>query len=274
MTGEQVFVMTGCAGGIGRHLTGVLAARGHRVLATDVRQDALAECARADGWDTERVILGGLDVRDAEQWSVVLKEAVERFGRLDVLINIAGYLRPGWIHEASSDEVHRHIDINTKGVIFGMQAAARYMMVQRRGHIINMASMAALVPVPGLGIYSASKFAVRAVSLSAARELRAHGVFVTVVCPDAVQTPMLDLQKDRPEAALTFSAPKLLTVEDIARVILQSVLRKKPLEVFIPSRRGWLARFADLVPTAALYLDPILRRRGRERQSLEAKRRS
>ena len=76
------------------------------------------------------------------------------------------------------------------------------------GHIVNIASLASLVPSPGLALYSASKYAVRAFSLAAAEELREHGVAVTTVCPDAVRTAMLDKQLDYPEAALTFTAPR------------------------------------------------------------------
>src|SRR5205085_5137897 len=130
---------------------------------------------------------------------------VTTYGRVDVLMNVAGYLLPGYIHETSADQIERHMDINAKGLMLGTQAAARVMVRQGQGHIINIASMAALAPVPGLCCYSASKYAVRAFSLAVAQELRPHGVYVTAVCPDAVQTPMLDLQVDYQEAAMTFS---------------------------------------------------------------------
>ena len=74
------------------------------------------------------------------------------------------------------EDVHRHFDVNVKGVIFGTRAAAARMIPQGHGHVVNIASMAALAPIPGLALYSASKYAVRAFSLAAAEELRAHGV--------------------------------------------------------------------------------------------------
>src|SRR5205823_4569252 len=113
----------------------------------------------------------------------------------------------------------------------------------RHGHIINIASMAALAPIPGISLYSASKYAVRGFSLAAAQELRAHGVYVTVVCPDAVQTPMLDAQLAHDEAAATFSGPRLLTVEEVGRAIIGQGLARRPLEIYLPPSRGWLARF-------------------------------
>ena len=261
------FVLTGCASGIGQHLADVLIAQGQRVLATDINLAALEDHERTQGWPTARARVCKLDVGDAAAWAQVLQEAASSFGRVDVLMNIAGYIRPGWIHDVEPEEVHRHFDTNAKGVIFGTQAAARLMVQQRQGHIINIASMAALAPVPGIALYSASKFAVRAFSLAAAYELRPYGVYVTVVCPDAVQTPMFDLQKGYDEAVLTFSAPRLLKVEDVARVILKRVLPRKPLEVFVPARRGWLARFVDLFPTTSFMLVPLFRRRAQARQA-------
>jgi 3-oxoacyl-[acyl-carrier protein] reductase len=266
MSDAKTFVLTGCASGIGQHLADVLVTEGYRVCATDINLAALEKHAQVQAWPTERVRVRQLDVRDPAAWAEVFQEVASTFGSVDVLLNIAGYLKPGWVHEVASEEVHRHFDINTKGVIFGTQAAARLMVPQQRGHIINFASMAALVAVPGLALYSASKYAVRGFSLAAAQELRSHGVYVTVICPDAVQTPMFDSQKNYDEAVLTFSAPKPLEVSDIARVILEQVLPRKPLEVVVPAYRGWLSRFVDLFPTTSFVLAPLFERRARVRQ--------
>lgn len=95
------------------------------------------------------------------------------------------------------------------------------MVRQGHGHIVNVASLG---PIPGIALYSASKYAVRSFSLAAAQELRAHGVAVTTVCPDAVKTPMFDHQIAYREAALTFTAPRVLRVEEVSRVILGKVL--------------------------------------------------
>ena len=266
MAEPQSFVLSGCASGIGRHLAGALVRQGHRVIATDVAFEALEVHAREQGWPADRVLLRQLDVRDATAWDSVISDGVAAFGGIDVAMNIAGYLKPGFIHEVAAEEVHRQLDINTKGVIFGTQAAARHMVSRGRGHIINIASMAALAPVPGLALYSASKYAVRAFSLAAAQELRPHGVSLTVVCPDAVQTPMLDMQKSYKEAALTFSGSRFLTVDDLEKVILGRILRKKPLEVFVPRHRGWIARFADLFPTTTFTIGPMFAKKGLKKQ--------
>ncbi len=127
--------------------------------------------------------------------------------------------------------------------------------------------MAALAPIPGITVYSATKYAVRAFSLAAAEELRADGIAITVVCPDAVKTPMLDLQVGYEEAALTFTAPRFLEPAEVARLILGKVLVKKPLLVSLPKSRAFLARIADLFPALARPISGLLEKKGRKVQA-------
>ncbi|MFU8806670.1 MAG: SDR family oxidoreductase [Bradymonadaceae bacterium] len=262
MARTKVMVLTGCASGIGCHLARVLAEDGHRLVCTDINIDALEACAEANGWDHSKVLVRKLDVRQPLEWKQTLDEAVKRFGRIDVLMNVAGYLRPGYVHKISPGEVDMHMDVNVKGTIFGTQAAAAQMVKQGSGHIINVGSLASLAPVAGLSLYSASKFAVRGFTLAVAQELREHGVYVTLVLPDAVETPMLDLQADFEEAALTFSGTAPLTLKDIEEVILDNVLKNRPLEVTLPFGRGALARLATCLPDVSMWVAPVLRKKG------------
>lgn len=267
MLAPQRFFITGCASGIGRHAADVLVAAGHTVFATDLRLAPLQDFAAARAWPAGRAVCRALDVRDPAAWEAAFAEAVQVMGAVDVLLNIAGYLKPGYTHEVAADEVDLHFDINTKGVVHGTRVAARHMAARGRGHVVNVASLASLAPVPGIALYSASKYAVRAFSIAAAQELRPHGVAVTVVCPDAVRTPMLDLQLDYREAELTFSGARLLTPDDVVRAIVDEVLPRRPLMLAIPRSRALLARLADLFPRTAVWLEPLLRRLGRARQA-------
>ena len=264
------FVITGCASGIGRVVADRLVASGHRVLATDLDGDTLERYAQDRAWPT-RARRARVDVTSADDWRRVLGEADEAWGGLDVLYNVAGYLQPGYAHAFALEDIDRHIDINVKGVMIGTRLAAERMVAQGHGHIVNIASMAALAPVPGLSLYSASKYAVRSFSLAAALELADRGVAVTVVCPDAVATPMLDKQVGYDEAALTFSGTRVLTADEVAVAITTRVLRDRPLELAIPRSRKVLARLADLVPEVAHLAAPLLRRQGRMKQDLKRK---
>lgn len=267
MSKTQSFFLTGCASGIGQHMAGRLIEQGHHVFATDVNLDALVAHAETSGLPEDRVRLRKLDVRDADEWERVMAEATEAFGRIDVVMNIAGYMLAGWAHEASPEVIHRHLDINVKGVIFGTQTAARQMIKQGGGQIINIASMSALAPIPGIAIYAASKYAVRAFSIASAIELRRHNVFVTTINPDAVSTPLLRPQKDIEAAAIVFSAPKLLTVEDVARAILEKAIPYKPIEINIPPHRAWLAHFSNLFPQLGFAIGNFFQKRGAVRQA-------
>jgi 3-oxoacyl-[acyl-carrier protein] reductase len=258
---SRTFILTGAASGIGRHLTGVLAGTGN-VLATDVNAQALEAAAREDRWPADRVRTQALDVRSRTDWEAALAAALSAFGQVDVLLNVAGFLKPGDCWQLDGADIDRHFDINVKGLVHGTVVLGRHFVTQKAGHIVNIGSLASLAAAPGLALYSASKFAVRGFSIASAQELAPHGVAVSLVMPDAVKTPMLDLQVDYPQAALTFSGSRALTVEDLAKVIVDTVLPDRPLEVTVPLGRGVLARFADALPGVAMKLGPLLNKRG------------
>lgn len=264
---ERVALVTGAAGGIGGEVARLLVEGGARVVLTDLDPAPLEARARAAGWPAERVAIAALDVRRSEAWRAAL-DAAARWGEVDLVYNVAGYLRPGEVHALALEDVELHLDVNVKGVVLGTRLAAERMVPRGRGHVVNVASMAALAPIPGLALYSASKFAVRAFSLIAAEELRPRGVHVSVVCPDAVRTPMLDLQLGYREAALTFSGGRLLEPQDVARALVGPRLlgRRPPRELWLPRSRGLLARFADVVPGVGFRLGAALARRGLARQ--------
>ncbi len=263
----RTFFVTGCASGIGRHLADALIDRGHRVWATDLALEPLRAHAEERAWPSERTFCAKLDVTDAAAWEQVYAQALDHLGGIDVHVNVAGYLRPGWIDALPLLEFDRHIDVNVRGVAYGTALAARHMSPRGRGHIINVASLAGIAPVPGIAIYSATKHAVRGLSLAAAEELRARGVAVTLISPDAVQTPMLDLQVGHDEAALTFSGSRTLSTDEVVSAILDNALGRRPLEIALPRGRAWLARLAGLFPAGARLLSGRLSRRGAAAQA-------
>jgi 3-oxoacyl-[acyl-carrier protein] reductase len=262
---QKVYVLTGCASGIGRATAHRIATAGARLVATDVDLEALQRTAAEGAWPEATTELLHHDVRDPEAWEQLLDGVEARQGRLDVVMNIAGVLKPGFVHQTTAAEVDFHFDINVKGVLHGTRAAAVRMVRRGSGHIINMASLASLAPIPGLALYSASKFAVRAYSMAAAQELACQGVAVTAMCPDAVATPMLELQKEHEAAALTFTAPRFLSPEEIADHLTGAVLTRRPRLLVIPRWRGWLARAADMMPWLTKILTPRLTRQGLSR---------
>lgn len=263
---ERISIVTGASSGIGRELTRRLAASGHRVYAADIHESGLRDTVARSVGAEERVSARQLDVRDAGAWHELIEEIDDRHGQLDYLFNVAGVIRPGRVWDVSEGDVDLMFDVNTKGTIHGTRSAAAYMVKQGKGHIVNVASLAGLSPVPGLTLYSASKFAVRGFSLAAAMELKSRGVALSCVCPDAVATPMLDLQVDYPEASITFSGAKALTTAQVVDLIVGPVMRDRPLEVTLPSARGAAARFAGTFPGVVAKLQPVFEARGRANQ--------
>lgn len=262
----QVFFLTGCASGIGRHLTGALLRRGAAVHATDLHLDALRAAAAEDGWDRERADLHALDVRSAAQWEARVAEAAARHGRIDVLMNIAGVSLSARIHEAPIERIELHLDVNTKGTMFGCRFGAAQMVAQGRGHLVNFASIASFVPVPYMSLYNASKFAVRGFSLAIAEELRPHGVAVTAICPDAVATPMLDSEAAQVDAALNFAGSRIYTVEDIEELVFKRVLPKRPAEALLAGWLGPLARAITAYPRITRPMLDTFREKGARNQ--------
>jgi 3-oxoacyl-[acyl-carrier protein] reductase len=263
----QTFFMTGCGSGIGQYVADLLVDRGDRVYATDVNLAALEEHAKTTGWPEERVRLDVFDVRFADAWEEVFARAVEAFGRIDVCMNIAGVMFSGWAHEQPVNEVDLQIDVNTKGVIWGTQVAARHMKEMGGGHIVNISSLAGISSIPGISVYSASKFAVRGFSLAAGFELKRHGVYVTTFCPNAIRTPLLKQASEHDAGAMVFSSGRLLTLEEIGEVMLNRVLTKKQPEVSVPLRWAVTARIANLLPNFGAALLPSLFKKGRRFQS-------
>lgn len=260
-------IVTGAASGIGRELARRLVDAGWYVLATDVDAEGLASLADAPDFPQPDAQTAVLDVRDPDRWRELIDRVRQERGKLDALFNVAGVVKPGFVHETDDADVDLHIDINLKGVIHGTRVASRAMVDQGGGHIVNVGSLASLAAVAGLPLYSASKFGVRGFSLAAAQELREHGVAVSVVLPDAVATPMLDLQVDYDEAAMTFSGRNPLTTEDVVDAIVERVLVDQPVEVTLPATRGGLAKLSTVMPQVSFLLGPVLAKIGAKNQA-------
>lgn len=263
---SQIAIVTGAASGIGACLVQRLLARGYKVCACDINEVSLQRL-NVPTHQQQAFMSMTLDVRDASAWQQLVDAVMARWQRIDVLANVAGVLREGWVINSTEADIDFHFDINVKGVILGMQAVLPNMQAAGHGHIVNIASLASLSPVPGIALYSASKFAVRGYSLAAGMELAEKGIAVTTICPDAVQTPMLDIQKGKAETVLTFSGPRALTADEVVDAIVDDALVNKPLEIMLPTWRGATAKAANLVPNLSARAMSFFRKAGLKRQA-------
>jgi 3-oxoacyl-[acyl-carrier protein] reductase len=256
-------LLTGAASGIGKHFAGVLAQRSEEfsLALADVNVGGMDSVFERG--DTLR--LHSLNIVSPDDWRRVVDDTIEVFGRIDYLFNIAGGGRPGFFAAQSVENIDFVVDLNLKGALYGMLAVVPHMVERGSGHIINVASLAGVVPAAGNVLYSASKAGLRSASIASAIELRECGVFVTVVCPGVVDTPLITHHTDLPEEnALTYSTNVMLTVEDIEAVLLEA-MEKKPLEVNLPAGQARMAKLASAFPELALRSYPRLKAKGMKR---------
>jgi NAD(P)-dependent dehydrogenase (short-subunit alcohol dehydrogenase family) len=191
-----------------------------------------------------------LDVRDPEAVTELVEATATDHGHLDLVFNNAGVGIGGEVAKMSLAHFERAVDVNLLGVVHGVLAAYPIMCRQGRGHIVNTASLAGLVPGPGMVPYAMTKHAVVGMSLSLRAEAAAHGVRVSVICPGVIDTPILDKQNpaDLPTVgefknarqALESSIGKAYPPELLARDVLAGVARNRPL-IVAPhhARRVW-----------------------------------
>lgn len=257
----NLILITGAGHGIGYHLATTFLQKGFSVILMDWDERVLRE--KFSESPSLRLLAG--DVAQSQTWYQALAIAKNWGQPISHLINCAGVIRPGFVSEFEAEDIDFHLDVNAKGSILGTTLVGREMKFQEFGHIINFSSLAGIAPVSGLSLYTASKFAIRGFSLAAAAEFRDYGVDISVICPDLVETRMLDLQLEYPEESkLTFSGSgKVLTPEDITQVVLKLMQKPKPM-VCIPESRGLLAKIAGAWPEIGEWFRNSLEEKGRK----------
>jgi NAD(P)-dependent dehydrogenase (short-subunit alcohol dehydrogenase family) len=184
----RVWFVTGAARGIGLRIVEAALAAGDAVVATS--RDAAPLRERFAGNDA--LLPVSLDVTDEKQAAAAVAAALDRFGRIDVLVNNAGYGLLGAVEEASADEVRRLYETNVFGLLNVTRAALPSMRERRRGHVVNISSVGGYRSGPGFGVYCSTKFAVEGISEALHGELAPLGVHVTVVEPGYFRTEFLD----------------------------------------------------------------------------------
>lgn len=222
---DQVVVVTGAASGIGARLAVRLLEAGARVVLVDRDAVGLTGLQLPSG-PAERVVA---DVTDEAAVQRAIERAVERFGRIDVLINNAGVGVGGEVRDHGISDWARCLDVNLWGVIYGVRAAYPIMIEQGAGHIVNVASVAGLVPLPGEAAYCASKYAVVGLTRTLRTEAAGLGVDVTLVCPGKIETPIYatspirGYDKDKVLALW----PKGITPDACALIMLRGIARRR-----------------------------------------------
>jgi len=256
----KVVVITGGAKGLGRGLSVALARAGVRLVVGDIDITAAAalcdELSRSGGTATAVAV----DVTDATSVDQLVERAVGLHGRIDYMINNAGIAAGGDFQDVPAETMRRVIEINLLGSAYGTLSAYRHMVRQRGGHIVNVASMLALMPNPLSAAYVAAKHGLGGLTRSVMAEADAYGIHLTLVCPGYIATNLFragtyagSVKADQVLESIPF---KLIDVDTAVARTLEAVLARKPIAVFPPYARvlWWLERLSPNLMTGLLRL--------------------
>lgn len=184
----KIAIITGASGGIGRETARMLGEEGVKVVVAARRENLLTALVK----DSGAALVIPTDVTDEQSVTSLIERTLERFGRLDLLINAAGTGSFTSVVASDPAEWKRILAVNLTGTYLCCRAVLRPMLQQKSGHIVNILSIAATVPFPGAAAYCASKFGALGLTKVLAAEVRAFGIRVTALLPGAVDTPFWD----------------------------------------------------------------------------------
>jgi NAD(P)-dependent dehydrogenase (short-subunit alcohol dehydrogenase family) len=238
---SQVFLITGAGRGLGRTIAQTALNAGHRVVAGARRPEALDELVAQFG---DRVLPVALDVTDPSAAERAVEAAVQRFGRLDVVVNNAGYADLAAIEDVSLEDFRAQIDTNLYGVVHLTRAALPVMRAQGSGHVIQVSSVGGRLATPGLAAYQTAKWAVGGFSSVLAAEVAPLGIRVTVLEPGGMQTDW---------------AGSSMNVPPVSAPYQQTVGRSAAMHESDHVQLGDVAKVADVVLRVAAMDEPPLR---------------
>ncbi len=267
---DKTVVITGGSKGIGAAAARLFAEAGaNLMLVARNRKDleALADELR----DKTRVETFAMDVTDADACVDVFKKAAFEFGRVDVLVNNAGFHARGPVRKVEANDLGRIIDVNLKAPIMLTRIALPYIEEAGGGAIINVASLHGKLASAGASTYSASKFGLRIFTLALAQEMEGSDIKIAVVSPGPVDTGFIMTNVDEIDD-IVFSQP-MSSAEEVGQAILD-LCGNNQREQSMPTSSGLLATAAYLMPWMGRYLRPMLERKGaRVKARIKAERR-
>jgi NADP-dependent 3-hydroxy acid dehydrogenase YdfG len=239
----KVVVITGASSGLGEATARLLSAQGASVVLGARRVDRLKSLADELTGSGGKAIAITTDVTHCEQVKRLVDGAVQAYGRIDVMINNAGLMPQSPLERLKIDEWNRMIDVNIKGMLYGIAAALPYMKQQRAGHIINVSSVAGHKVGPGFAVYAATKHAVWALSEGLRQEVKPYNIRTTVISPGAVATelPNSVTEPDVAERIHKFYEEIAIPAESFARAVAFAMSQPEDVDVneilFRPTRQ-------------------------------------
>jgi NADP-dependent 3-hydroxy acid dehydrogenase YdfG len=239
----KVIVITGASSGLGEASARLLSVQGATVVLGARRQDRIQALAGELTAKGGKALAVTTDVTRRDQVQKLVDAAVREYGRIDVMINNAGLMPQALLERLQIDEWDRMIDVNLKGVLYGIAAALPHMQRQKAGHFINVSSVAGHRVGPGFVVYAATKFAVRALSEGLRQEVKPYNIRTTVISPGAVATELPDSVTD-PDAAARirkFYEEAAIPADSFARAVAFAISQPEDVDIneilFRPTRQ-------------------------------------
>jgi NADP-dependent 3-hydroxy acid dehydrogenase YdfG len=226
----KIVVITGASSGLGAETARHLAKQGAKVVLGARRLDRLKVLASELGLDAKAIVQ--TDVTDRHQVKALVDRAVELHGRVDVMLNNAGLMPSSMLDKLKIDEWDRMIDVNIKGVLYGVAAALPHMQSQKAGQIINVSSVAGHKVGPGGAVYAGTKWAVRAITEGLRQEVKPWNIRTTIVSPGAVTTELIDTITDQDVAAgMAKTYEKAIPASSFARVVAFAISQPEDVDI-------------------------------------------
>jgi NADP-dependent 3-hydroxy acid dehydrogenase YdfG len=229
----KIIVITGASSGLGEATARYLSQQGATVVLGARRFERIKSLAGEINKSGGKALAIATDVIRVEQVKALVDNAVKTFGRIDVMINNAGLMPQSTLDRYRIDEWDRMIDVNIKGVLYGIAAALPYMQQQKSGHIINVSSVAGHKVRPGGTVYSATKHAVRVISEGLRQEVKQYNIRTTIISPGAVDTelPNSITEPDVAENMKKFYADIAIPADSFARVVAFAISQPDEIDI-------------------------------------------
>ena len=239
----KIIVITGASSGLGEASARHLAAAGATVVLGARRVERIEALANELSKGGHQALAIPTDVTKHAEVKNLVDSAVRTFGRVDVLINNAGLMPHSPLERLKIEDWDRTIDVNIKGVLYGIAAALPHMKQQKRGHIINVSSVAGHKVGPNGAVYSATKHAVRALSEGLRQEVKPYNIRTTVISPGAVATELPDsvTEADISQGIHKFYAAMAIPADSFARAVAYAIEQPEDVDIneilFRPTRQ-------------------------------------
>ena len=230
---DKVVIITGASSGMGEAAAKHLAGLGATVILGARRADRIDKLAKDIQQTGAKALAVKVDVTHLEQVKNLVDSAVQQFGRVDVILNNAGVMPLSPMDRVNVEEWNTMIDVNIKGVLNGIAAVLPYMKEQKSGQIINTSSVAGHKVFYGSAVYSATKYAVRALTEGLRMELKPYNIRTTIVCPGAVKTELLEhiSEADIQQANKDYVGEVGISADSFARVVAFAISQPSDVDI-------------------------------------------